>query len=64
VSKLVAIEEMAGVDILCSDKTGTITKGELSVKEIKPLKGFTKKDVIMMGCWLQERKTRTLLMIP
>ncbi|MCK9574327.1 MAG: HAD-IC family P-type ATPase, partial [Candidatus Omnitrophica bacterium] len=30
VSKLVAIEEMAGVDILCSDKTGTITKNELS----------------------------------
>jgi H+-transporting ATPase len=28
VSKLVAIEEMAGVDVLCSDKTGTITKNE------------------------------------
>jgi len=49
VSKLVAIEEMAGVDILCSDKTGTITKGELSVKEIRPLNGFTENDVIMMG---------------
>jgi H+-transporting ATPase len=30
VSKLVAIEEMAGMDILCSDKTGTITKNELT----------------------------------
>jgi H+-transporting ATPase len=49
VSKLVAIEEMAGVDILCSDKTGTITKGELSVKEVKPLQEFTDADVIMMG---------------
>ena len=29
VSRLVAIEEMAGVDILCSDKTGTITKNKL-----------------------------------
>jgi H+-transporting ATPase len=28
VSKLVSIEEMAGVDVLCSDKTGTITKNE------------------------------------
>lgn len=26
VSKLAAIEEMAGMDILCSDQTGTITK--------------------------------------
>ena len=49
VSKLVAIEEMAGVDILCSDKTGTITKGELTVKEVKPFIGFTDSDVIMMG---------------
>ncbi|MFX0065871.1 MAG: HAD-IC family P-type ATPase, partial [Candidatus Hermodarchaeota archaeon] len=31
VSKLVSIEELAGVDILCSDKTGTITKNEISV---------------------------------
>ncbi|MCK6556452.1 plasma-membrane proton-efflux P-type ATPase [Candidatus Binatia bacterium] len=33
VSKLSAIEEMAGVDILCSDKTGTLTKNQLSVAE-------------------------------
>jgi H+-transporting ATPase len=33
VSKLSAIEEMAGVDILCSDKTGTLTKNQLTVGE-------------------------------
>jgi H+-transporting ATPase len=31
VSRLVAIEEMAGMDILCSDKTGTLTKNQLAV---------------------------------
>lgn len=33
VSRLSAITEMAGVDILCSDKTGTLTKNQLTLGE-------------------------------
>ncbi len=47
VSKLVSIEEIAGMDVLCSDKTGTITKNELTVGEIHPLYGCTVDDVLL-----------------
>lgn len=29
--RMTAIEEMAGMDVLCSDKTGTLTLNKLSV---------------------------------
>ncbi len=31
VSRLTSIEELAGMDVLCSDKTGTLTKNELTL---------------------------------
>jgi H+-transporting ATPase len=46
VSKLVAIEEMAGMDILCSDKTGTITQNKITVGEVRPFEGFKENDVM------------------
>ncbi|VVB94409.1 Copper-exporting P-type ATPase B [uncultured archaeon] len=49
VSKLVAIEEMAGMDVLCSDKTGTITKNELTVGEVKPFGEYKDSDVLLYG---------------
>ncbi|KAJ5786028.1 Plasma membrane ATPase [Penicillium pulvis] len=33
VQKLTAIESLAGVDILCSDKTGTLTANKLSIRD-------------------------------
>jgi H+-transporting ATPase len=39
VSRLVSIEEMAGMDTLCSDKTGTLTKNELTLGEPQPASG-------------------------
>ncbi|XES77918.1 MAG: plasma-membrane proton-efflux P-type ATPase [Candidatus Bathyarchaeia archaeon] len=49
VSKLVSIEEMAGVDVLCSDKTGTITKNELTVAELRVFGQFPEQDAMLYG---------------
>jgi H+-transporting ATPase len=49
VSRLVSIEELAGMDILCSDKTGTITKNELTVNETRSYAGFTENDVLLFS---------------
>ena len=47
VSKLSAIEEMAGVDILCSDKTGTLTRNQLTLAEPILLAGNDAQDGIL-----------------
>ncbi|MEJ2613419.1 MAG: plasma-membrane proton-efflux P-type ATPase [Ignavibacteriaceae bacterium] len=49
VSKLVSIEEMSGMDVLCSDKTGTITKNEISVAETVTFNNYSEKDVMLFG---------------
>ncbi len=33
VSRLAAIEELAGMDVLCSDKTGTLTQNKMTINE-------------------------------
>ncbi len=47
VSHLPAVEEMAGVSVLCADKTGTITKNDLAVAEIAPMGGVEEKAVLL-----------------
>jgi H+-transporting ATPase len=49
VSKLVAIEEMAGVDVLCADKTGTITKNVLTVGEVRGMDGHAENEVMLFA---------------
>lgn len=55
VSKLSSIEELAGMDILCSDKTGTLTKNQLTVGKPKTAGNFEESDVLLYAA-LASRK--------
>ncbi|KZL18252.1 Magnesium-transporting ATPase, P-type 1 [Pseudovibrio axinellae] len=49
VSNLEAIEELAGVTVLCSDKTGTLTKNELALGKSLLFGATSEKELVVMA---------------
>jgi H+-transporting ATPase len=49
VTRLDAIEDAATMDVLCADKTGTITMNRLTVADALPVGNYLKKEVILYG---------------
>ncbi|KAF2826126.1 plasma-membrane proton-e [Ophiobolus disseminans] len=58
VQKLSAIESLAGVEILCSDKTGTLTQNKLSLAEPYTVAGVEPDDLMLTACLAASRKKK------
>ena len=58
VTRLDSIEDAASIDILCLDKTGTITENKLSVGEVIPFGNHTQNEVILMASLASQERAR------
>ncbi len=58
VSRLSSIEELAGMDTLCSDKTGTLTQNKLSLGEPLCLAGTTPEELVLAGALASRAEDR------
>jgi len=64
VSRLVAIEELAGIDILCSDKTGTLTKNEMRVVDPMTVDGHTEQELFLYAVLASKRENHDPIETP
>lgn len=48
-TRLSAVDEAATMDVLCSDKTGTLTRNELSVNNVRPMPDFSEAHVLALA---------------
>jgi H+-transporting ATPase len=64
VSKLTAIEELAGVDVFCSDKTGTLTKNEMHVANPVIFDGHDENELFLLAALASKVENRDPIEIP
>jgi H+-transporting ATPase len=48
-TRLTAVDEAATMDVLCADKTGTLTRNALTVASIRPMPGFDVAHVLALA---------------
>jgi len=48
-TSLSAVDEAAGIDILCADKTGTLTRNALAVMSVRPMPTFDEAHVLALA---------------
>jgi len=64
VSKLTAIEELAGVDVFCSDKTGTLTENRMQVADPVSLNGHQIAELFMIAALASKRENNDPIELP
>jgi len=64
VSRLTAIEELAGVDVFCSDKTGTLTRNEMQVAQPVLLPGISEHELFLTAAMASRRENNDPIEIP
>jgi H+-transporting ATPase len=58
VTRLSATEDAATMDVLCVDKTGTLTLNELSISQVLPEGPFTEREAILFGALASQEANR------
>jgi H+-transporting ATPase len=48
-TRLSAVDEAATMDVLCADKTGTLTRNALTVTNVRPMPGFDEAHVLTLA---------------
>ncbi len=61
VTRLDSIEDAASIDVLCFDKTGTITQNKLTVTDVVPFSGYGKGDVIAAAALASQQEGMDLI---
>ena len=64
VSRLTAIEELAGVGIFCSDKTGTLTKNEMEISDPVVFQGKTESELFLVAALASKAENQDPIELP
>jgi len=64
VSRLTAIEELAGVDVFCSDKTGTLTRNEMRVSDPVVLGARDERELFLVAALASRSENRDPIELP
>lgn len=64
VRNIAAIEELAGTDILCSDKTGTLTKNKLSINKPFVYNGHSEEELFYYASLTSKKENNDPIEIP